>query len=194
MDNTIYSYLEQLEELVEGAKTSMLSNTNITVSREEILGLIEDMRLNLPGEIKQAQRIVNNTSKIINEANANADLIVKQARDTADKMIMENEITQQAKEQANAIIFDAMETAKAYKVGSLEYADDVLRRAEEQFKNTIEDFQAFNEQFRSRSEKVQVYLEQQYDELYSNRMDLRNINEEADGMNTAPGMEGEMME
>jgi DNA replication protein DnaD len=151
------------------------------------------MRLNLPGEIKQAQRIVNNTSKIINEANANADLIVKQARDTADKMIMENEITQQAKEQANAIIFDAMETAKAYKVGSLEYADDVLRRAEEQFKNTIEDFQAFNEQFRSRSEKVQVYLEQQYDELYSNRMDLRNINDDAEGA-APPPLEEDMME
>lgn len=180
MDNNIYSYLEALEELVENAKSTMLQPQNITVSRDDILGLIQDMRLNLPGEIKQAQRIVNNTSKIINEANANADLIVKEARDTADKMVMEHEITQQAKEHANTIVYDAMETAKAYKVGSLEYADEVLRRAEEQFRNTIEDFQAFNEQFRARSEKVQNYLEAQCDELYSNRMDLRNINEETE--------------
>lgn len=187
MDNNIYGYLEALEELVENAKSSMLSPQNISVSRDEILGLIEDMRLNLPGEIKQAQRIVNNTSKIINEANANADLIVKEARDQADKMIMEHEITQQAKEKANEILYDAMETAKAYKVGSLEYADDVLRRAEEQFRNTIEDFQAFNEQFRARSEKVENYLESQCDELYSNRMDLRNINEEAENMDPNDG-------
>jgi hypothetical protein len=182
MDNTIKECIERLAALSENAKTSMLSSSTIMVSRDEIEGIIYDMRLNLPGEIKQAQRIVNNTTKIINEATANADLIIKQARDTADKMVMEHEIVQQAKAEADAIVYDAMETAKAYKVGSLEYSDDMLRRVEEQLRNNIEEFIAFNRDFVKRSEEIQVYLERQYEELYKNRMDLRNINEQAENM------------
>jgi predicted nuclease with TOPRIM domain len=97
-------------------------------------------------------------------------------------MVMEHEIVQQAKAEADAIVYDAMETAKAYKVGSLEYSDDMLRRVEEQLRNNIEEFIAFNRDFVKRSEEIQVYLERQYEELYKNRMDLRNINEQAENM------------
>jgi hypothetical protein len=186
MDNTIKNCIERLATLTENAKPSMLSSSNITIPKDEIEGIIYDMRLNLPGEIKQANRIVNNTTKIINEATANADLIIKQARDTADKMVMEHEIVQQAKAEADAIMYDAMTEAKAYRAGSLEYADDMLRRVEEQLRNNIENFIAFNRDFIKRSEEIQAYLERQYEELYKNRMDLRNINEETGNIERAP--------
>jgi hypothetical protein len=189
MDNTIRECIERLASLTENAKTSMLSSSNIMIPKDEIEGIIYDMRLNLPGEIKQANRIVNNTTKIINEATANADLIIKQARDTADKMVMEHEIVQQAKAEADAIVYDAMAEARAYRVGSLEYADDMLRRVEEQLRNNIENFIAFNRDFVKRSEEIQSYLEKQYEELYKNRMDLRKINEGAENLEKMPPQE-----
>jgi vacuolar-type H+-ATPase subunit H len=189
MDNTIRECIERLASLTENAKTSMLSSSNIMIPKDEIEGIIYDMRLNLPSEIKQANRIVNNTTKIINEATANADLIIKQARDTADKMVMEHEIVQQAKAEADAIVYDAMAEARAYRVGSLEYADDMLRRVEEQLRNNIENFIAFNRDFVKRSEEIQSYLEKQYEELYKNRMDLRKINEGAENLEKMPPQE-----
>jgi hypothetical protein len=104
-------------------------------------------------------------------------------------MVMEHEIVQQAKAEADAIVYDAMAEARAYRVGSLEYADDMLRRVEEQLRNNIENFIAFNRDFVKRSEEIQSYLEKQYEELYKNRMDLRKINEGAENLEKMPPQE-----
>ena len=64
-DNTFYRLIDRLEDTVDGAKNAPFSNDKAAVSRNELNEIIEGMRLNLPREVKQAQRIVGQAHSII---------------------------------------------------------------------------------------------------------------------------------
>ena len=122
MESSVYTLLENLEDIIEKAKQAPLSS-NVKVSKEEIFEIIDGIRLALPQEIKQAQRIVHNSETIIDNAHASAQGIINAANETAEKMTMEHEITKRAQEEAEAIINDARTKAEDMRLGAIDYAD-----------------------------------------------------------------------
>ena len=63
----VIEIINEIEDVVEGAKTAFLSN-KVAVDKEEILELISELRLKLPDEIKQATWIKEERERILNEA------------------------------------------------------------------------------------------------------------------------------
>ena len=61
-------------------------------------------------------------------------MIIKEAENRIVSMVDENEITRKAYDQANETIINAQKTAREIKQGSLEYADEVLAKMEENLK------------------------------------------------------------
>ena len=106
-DNTFYRLIDRLEDTVDGAKNAPFSNDKAAVSRNELNEIIEGMRLNLPREVKQAQRIVGQAHSIIDKANSNGQAIIMEANEKAAQMISEEQIYKQAKAEAEALIEDA---------------------------------------------------------------------------------------
>lgn len=164
MDN-ISKLIEDLEIYIEDSKKALLSN-NIVVDKEVIFKFIEDIRLNIPSEIKQAQRLVDNCDKIINEANMKATSIIKNAEEKAEKLTMEHEITKMAKEQAEIIMEEANVTSKSIRLGAVKYADEIIENAENSIKETLDIFV-------KQASQVEDYLTKISDELYENRLELR---------------------
>jgi archaeal/vacuolar-type H+-ATPase subunit H len=167
MESSIYSLLDTLEDIVENAKAIPLTQ-KVSVSKDELLELIGEIRLNMPGEVKQAQRIVHGSEKIIDEANAKANSIIRDAESNAEKMTLEHEITKRAKEEAEAIMADARNRAEDMRIGSIEYADQMLANTEAQIKNVLDNFT-------KRANNVQDFLATESDAIYGERQELRAL-------------------
>jgi vacuolar-type H+-ATPase subunit H len=133
--------LDQIEDAIESG-TGVPFSSRVLIDAEELLGLIQDIRVNLPDEIKQAQWIKEERKKILIEAQKEAETITQEAENYIRKMVDENEITKSAYQQAEEIIQKTQENAKDIRLGTSEYADTILLKLQNQLQelhNTIDE-------------------------------------------------------
>ena len=135
--DSIIDLIDDIQDLLESSKKSAFSANKITVDKQEIIEILEDMRYNLPSELAQAKRISEKCEKIVQEAHNKGNLIIKQAEDQAEKLVLEHEITKQAKEQADIIVEDARKDARELRSNAVAYADALLGDVEEAVSNTL---------------------------------------------------------
>jgi vacuolar-type H+-ATPase subunit H len=136
MDSIIL--LEALEDLVSKSPSIPLWGKAF-VDKENILDIIMDIKLKLPDEIKQAKWVKEERQRILLEAQKEASTIVKDAENKIITMINEHEITKKAYEQGNEIVESARQTAREIKLGTKEYADNILERLEEILRQTLDE-------------------------------------------------------
>lgn len=125
----VLEIIDMLEDVVEKSMTIPFMGRAI-VDREELLDLIQEIRLNLPGDLKQAKWVKEERQRILDEANKEADSIIKNAEEKMAGLIDDHEVTQKAYAQANEIITSAQNSARELRLGTKQYADDVLASLE----------------------------------------------------------------
>ena len=121
----ILEVLDALEEKVEQAFNIPILNKSL-IDKEVLLEEIEDIRLKLPEDLKQAKWVKEERKRIISEAQAEADGIIKAAEEKGKEMVNEHEITKKAYDQANEIISSAQKNARDMRVSAKQYADSLL--------------------------------------------------------------------
>ena len=163
--DSLLDYLDQIEDILDASKSVPFSN-KISVEKERIYDVMNEIRLNLPTEIRHAQRIIEDHDKIIAEARTKAAKIVKDAEEEAKVLTNEHEIFRRANEKATDIIEEAKKNAREIRINVKAYADEILEQTESMVKETMENI---DEQFRL----VNNYLSQTVDVLYENRQSLR---------------------
>jgi vacuolar-type H+-ATPase subunit H len=129
--------LETLEEVIERGVSIPFSG-KCMVDREELLELVKDMRLKLPDDIKQAKWVKEERQRILFEAQKEANNIIEDAENRINSMIEEHEIIKKAYDQSNEIVTVAQKNAREIRLGTKEYADNVLSRVEDILAETIE--------------------------------------------------------
>lgn len=133
----ILAVLETLEDAIERA-ISLPFTGKCLVNREEILELIQDIRLKLPDDLKQAKWVSEERSRILAEAQQEADNIINGAEGKIAAMVDEHEICRKAYEQAEVIITNAKKNAREIRLGTREYADNILNKVEEILEDTLD--------------------------------------------------------
>ncbi len=118
------------------------------VNKEELLNIIGDISLQLPDELRMAKSVAEDRSRILADAQKQADLIIKNAEQKIISMIDEHEITKRATEQANEIVMKAQKNARDIRLGTLEYADNVLQRVDSTLKTMSETLQKSRSELR----------------------------------------------
>ncbi len=126
---SIEELLEQLDEALEGG-VKMPGNRRI-VNAESLRAVIDDIRLNIPSEIKQARGIVADRADIITNAKREADGIIRSAEERANAMVSQEAITKLAQEKASEIIANAQTKSREMRKAAQEFVDDIMRRADE---------------------------------------------------------------
>ncbi len=121
----ILQIIDILEDKIEQSKTIPLLNRAL-IDREDILANIEEIRINLPDDMKQARLIKDERKRIIAEAQAEADEIIKNAKIKTEEMVNEHEITKKAYEQANQIIAAAQKNSRELRMGARQYVDSLF--------------------------------------------------------------------
>ena len=132
----IFTLLENLNELIENS-SRMPFSTKVMVEKEELAEIIEQIRLKLPDEIKQAKRIKDERLSIINEAQEEAEKILKEAEIKIVQMVDEHVITKQAIMQKEEIVENANRISKEISNGTRDYADAILEKVEDVLKETM---------------------------------------------------------
>lgn len=127
----ILELIDALEDKIEQSATIPFWGKGI-VDKDELLDMLQEIRVKFPDEMKQAKWVKEERQRIIADAQKEAANIVQGAEDKIVALINEHEITKQAYEQANQIIEKAQSNSHEIRIGANQYADDILRHVEEE--------------------------------------------------------------
>ena len=130
----ISEIIDKLEEKIDKAMNIPFVNRSL-MDKEELLADIEDIRLQLPEELKQARWVKEERKKIISEAQQEAESIIKAAEEKTIQMVQEHEITKKAYERATGMIDSAKENAQETRKQTLEYCDEILYGMQQKFES-----------------------------------------------------------
>lgn len=137
MSNSIEQIINEIEDYIDSCKFSPLSTSKITVNKDTLEELLEELKLKTPGEIKKYQRMLANKNGILDDAKQRAENIIAEATEQAGALVNNHEIMQQAyiqgndmvakaQEEAQKIIADANRDADEIRLGAIEYTDNLL--------------------------------------------------------------------
>ena len=145
----IEEILDMLDELLDKSWSLPLSGGRSVVDDEKIRELLDDIRLNLPSELKQAKAIVADRADILATAKREADAVVRRAEDRARALIAQEEIIKQAQQKAAEILSQAQTKAKELRNASQDFSDDLLRQSEETLTKLLTEVRTTRQAMRS---------------------------------------------
>lgn len=123
--------LDTIEDALEEGANVPLSGGKKIVNAEQIRDYLDEIRENLPGELRQAQQIVNDRAQIVDMANAQAQAIVKKAEERARILVSDAEIVKAAQQRAGEITSAAQSEARTLRQTVTDYCDNMLKNTEE---------------------------------------------------------------
>lgn len=129
METDALELINELEDLIDKGVPVPFTGRCL-LDKDELLELIQEIKLKLPTDLEQAKWIKAERENIINDAKKEAEEIIKTANDKLIALIDENEITKQAAEKANSIVERANADARTTKNESYQYADRLLENVE----------------------------------------------------------------
>ena len=123
--------LDTIEDTLEESTSMPLSGGMRLVDVEKVRDYLDDIRANLPGELRQAQQIVNDRAQIVDTANAQAQAIVKKAEERARILVSDAEIVKAAQQRAAEITAAAQSESRTLRQTVTDYCDNMLKTTEE---------------------------------------------------------------
>ena len=168
MDALLF-HLAEMEEVLESSKKSMLFSDKVSVDKNKLMEIITDLRLNLPEDIRMAQRLLGDHDRVMDDAHIKAKNIIEEAEIEAQKMINKDEITRRARDEAQDILDSAKKDARHMRNSSLEYADEILEKAESKIREIMSNLD-------KQHKAIMEYFAQNVDVIYENRQQLRPNN------------------
>ena len=103
---------------------------NVVLDQATILELIDQLRVSVPEEVRQARRITEESDRITERARDEGDAIVARAQERAAQMLEERELVRASQQRAAEIIEAAQAEAREQRRAADEYAAGVLIRLE----------------------------------------------------------------
>ncbi|MDP8904425.1 MAG: ATPase [Chloroflexota bacterium] len=99
---------------------------NVIIDQTRALDLIDQLRVAVPEEVRQAKRISDETERIVERAHEEAERILARAQEQAAFLIEERELTRAAEVRSAEIIAQGERDAEEIRRGADEYAQSVL--------------------------------------------------------------------
>ena len=122
----VESMIEEIKVYIENCKPMPLSQTKISVQKPELLSMLDELELKLPGEIERCKKIMRNKEMILADARTRSDAIITESVNEANRMIEQNEITRLANIRADEILENARNQAQQIVANALgQYGDKV---------------------------------------------------------------------
>lgn len=133
--------LERLEEVL-GAGTGLPFTRRRLIDDEECLSIVEQIRLSLPQEIRQARRLNTERDAVLDEAQGRAAQIVRSAEVDALERIQEHHLARRAEARAQELLSQAERRVAQMRRDADEYAYTVLMDLEHRLEGLISSVRA----------------------------------------------------
>lgn len=102
----------------------------VMVDERAMLTVVDEMRIRIPEEIREARRVMRQREQIPQSAQMEAERIIQQAQEQAEQMIRDEEIVKQAEAHALQLVEEADERVDASREEMDLYALSMLRDLE----------------------------------------------------------------
>src|SRR6266850_6413167 len=135
-DVDIQFLVERLEALiVNGRKVPMTSQ--VILEQAAVLDLIDQLRVAIPEEVKQARRINQESDRVLSKAREEAEQIIGASQEQAAILLQDQSILREAEMRAQDILDKAQSKSDETMSGADQYAADVLVRLESDLVKTL---------------------------------------------------------
>jgi vacuolar-type H+-ATPase subunit H len=134
---SVEQLLDEMDNLLLESGRVPLTNKRI-VEEDDLARLLDELREAMPSELAEAQMLVKERERILEDAQREAQKIIEQAKVYIAKMTDENLITKQAEEQADQIITQAHKSAHDLQTDAVNYADEVFKSMEAHIEQTLQ--------------------------------------------------------
>jgi hypothetical protein len=128
--------LDRLEEVIEGA-SRVPFGSRVMVDQQDCESIIGQMRLTLPSQLQEAQRIIAERDTILEQARYEAQRILEQANQQASSEALQHEIVRLARGHAAEIEQRAVADSERTREETDEYARQVLGRLTHRVEATL---------------------------------------------------------
>jgi len=175
MDVNIIELLEYLQDLVENSPKVPMSG-KVMIDKREIVEVIDQIINYMPDQFKKAEWVMNERERILNEAKKEYDSVRKETITMMRQNVENHDIVKEAKVRSQEIITSAQRDAKAIRLGSRDYSDEILtqldKEIEEQKSKLIKSLQ---DSFESAAKDIDLNLSNACDEIKDNVKELRDM-------------------
>ena len=145
----IENLIDELEDIIDVSWHLPLSGGRAVIDSQEIRRILEDIRLKLPKEILQARKIVDDRSKIIENAKTEVETMMKVSEERVKNMVSKNEIVRNAQMSANSIISEASAKAKEMKSSANEYVEEMMKQLDQVVASNLTEIRKARQMLRS---------------------------------------------
>lgn len=125
----ILHLVDRLEELFNESRPIPFTN-NVVVDEDRMLDLIDQMRVAIPDEVKNAQKLLSERDRTLAQAQEEAKRTVQQAREKSENLIERDSIVEAAQTRADQILEQARLDAEATRKEADEYVLESLTNLE----------------------------------------------------------------
>jgi cell division septum initiation protein DivIVA len=123
--------IDRLEELLDRS-TRIPATSRVLINEDEYLRLIDQMRISVPQEIKNARQVEADRDAVLATAQAQAENMIAVAREKAAALVADHTVLRQAEKRADEVLGGAYDEAAAIRSDADAYALDVLERIQSQ--------------------------------------------------------------
>ena len=125
----ILNLVNKLEELFSQGRSFPFTH-NVMINEDQMIDLIDQMRISIPEEIKRSQQILAQRDRILARAKDEHDRMLEIANEKREQLISAHEISVEATNRAKQIISQAQTEADVIKQEADKYALESLKKLE----------------------------------------------------------------
>lgn len=153
---TIEDLIDEMYDVLDKGWKMPLSAGKVFVDGEEVRQILDEIKEEIPSEVRKAKAIVADRSQIINEAQREAETIIRVAQEKAKALVDQDEIVRQAQQKANELIAQAQAKFKEMRKASNDYVDDLMRRTDESLSENLAELRKTRQNIKSSQRNSQI--------------------------------------
>ncbi len=152
----IEDLIEEMYDMLEKGWKMPLSAGKVFVDGEELRQILDDIKEEIPAEVRKAKAIVADRGQIIEDAHREADTIIRVAQEKAATMVEQDEIVRQAQQKANELLAQAQQKFREMRKASTDYVDDLMRRTDESLSESLAELRKTRQNIKNSQRNSQI--------------------------------------
>ncbi|WP_018220746.1 hypothetical protein [Salinispora pacifica] len=123
--------IDELITMVEQARSVPMSRNNCMFDRGEMIAVLDELRAELPADLRRAAALLDERDKIMEAGKREADRIIAEGETEHARLVSMNEITVSAEHEGARIVAEARAEAQRLRDEVDDYVDTALANFEQ---------------------------------------------------------------
>ena len=155
---TIEDLIDEMYDVLDKGWKLPLSGGKVFVDGEEVRQILDEIKEEIPAEVRKAKAIVADRAQIISEAQREAETIIRVAEEKQQALVNQDEVVRQAQAKANDLIAQAQAKFKEMRKASNDYVDDLMRRTDESLSENLAELRKTRQNIKSSQRDSQIQI------------------------------------